>query len=504
MKPLAEISEIALLAALAGILVLAPIRACAQTPAASQAASEDTVLFDFKDAAGAADWSPAKLPEVKTDQPAPKVEIVTGSAAGASGLKLTFDGGDWPVVATTNIPVEGNWKPFQTLKATLTADKPIVAYFRILQGKPDDKGKHPYWEHTMILQKGVNDLVLTIRSGPGAGVIDPKNGDITSFIIGAFQPAKGQTLVVNGVLLSKVWPPPKVIGWYSPYCHDGYSSSAAAEFKRTGTLPRFKVLGAAADEPQEVADCADLARQLKDKWTKPEPKTIEQVEADFRAGFEALKKDHPKAVMAILREGEKGYDPAAPDKAYAGWKFVYISCHGPDGPNPGREKTPAKYETVEAFMRHRSPILQADLSSIPKGAAVLAARLVVTRVGAADLKVPEKPNMWVAEPCNREWDDTAANCYFYAKGKLWKAVSGLYYGEDPDYWPVLLMHGPAGGGAVSDWDFTEALKFWTGGQHENHGFFLYGESSDYMSMYTPKAKDIKQRPAIMVVYEPKQ
>ena len=155
-------------------------------------------------------------------------------------------------------------------------------------------------------------------------------------------------------------------------------------------------------------------------------------------------------------------------------------------------------------MRHRSILTQADLSSIPKGASILAARLVVTRAGAADLKVPEKPNLWVAEPCNRDWDDTSANCYYYAKGKLWKGVSGLFYGDDPDYWPVFLTHGPAGGGAVSEWDFTEAVKFWLDGTHENHGFFLHGDSNDYMRAYTPLAKDIKRRPAILVIYEPKQ
>ncbi len=61
------------------------------------------------------------------------------------------------------------------------------------------------------------------------------------------------------------------------------------------------------------------------------------------------------------------------------------------------------------------------------------------------------PPLRAAEPCNRDWDDKSANCYFYAKGKLWKGVSGLYYGGDPDYRPVFLCHGPAGGGAVSDW-----------------------------------------------------
>ena len=155
-------------------------------------------------------------------------------------------------------------------------------------------------------------------------------------------------------------------------------------------------------------------------------------------------------------------------------------------------------------MRHRSVLMQADLSSVPKDATILAARLVVTRSLGSDLKPPAKPNLWVAEPCNRDWDAASANCYCYAKGKYWKAVSGLYYGEDPDFWPVFIAHGPAGGGAVSVWDFTEAVKFWFDGQHANHGFFLYGDSNDYMSLYTPRVKDIKLRPALMVVYEPRK
>jgi len=52
-------------------------------------------------------------------------------------------------------------------------------------------------------------------------------------------------------------------------------------------------------------------------------------------------------------------------------------------------------------------------------------------------------------------------------------------------------------------DFTEAVKFWFGGRRANHGFFLYGDSNDYMSLYTPRVKDIKLRPALMVIYEPK-
>jgi hypothetical protein len=461
------------------------------------AAAEDTVLFDFAKAS-AADWAPAKLPDVKTDAPAPKVEIVTGGDA-AKGLKLTFDGGVWPVVGTAKIPVGGNWKEFQTLKADLETDRPGVAYFRLLQGKPDATGKQPLWEKTMILPAGRSEVVLTIRHGISSTVIDPAKGQITALRIGMFRPEKGQTLTVSSIRLSPDWPPPQATGWFTPYNHDGYSAAFARDYRKTGKLPRFKVLGT----DLEVASYEELSKQLKDKWTKPEPRTIDQVEAEFKAEFEKLKKDHPKAVLAILRDGEKGVDPAQPGKVYAGWKCVYLSCHGPDGPNPGRENTPRLYDTVEAFMRHRSPLMQADLSVIPKGAAILAARLVITRMQASDLKPPEKPNLWVAEPCNREWDPAAATCYQYAPGKLWKAVSGLYYGEDPDFWPVFLMHGPAGGGPVSVWDFTEALKFWTDGRHENHGFFFYGDSSDYMRMVTPLHKDVKLRPAILVIFDPK-
>jgi hypothetical protein len=277
-----------------------------------------------------------------------------------------------------------------------------------------------------------------------------------------------------------------VLGWYSPYNHDGYSSAVAREYQRTGAITKFKVLGT----DLEVADLPDLAKRLKAKWTKPEAKTIEQVESDFKAELAKLRRDHPKAVLAILRDG---------------WKMVYVNCHGPDGPNQGRETTPRLGEAVEVFMRHRSVLMRADLSSIPRGSTILAARLVVTRTtGPGDRKPPEKANLWVAEPCNRAWDESLANCYFYAKGKHWKAVSGLYHGEDPDHWPVFLAHGPAGGGAVSTWDFTEAVKFWLDGKHANHGLFLHGDSVDYMRMYTHRAKDVKRRPAVMVIYEPKR
>jgi len=455
------------------------------------AEENEQVLFNFARESAAKDWTPVKLPEVKDDRPAPTIEIASGS------LKLTFAGGDWPAVGTTTIAVAGNWKPFQTLRAELTVDRPCVAYFRANQGVLDPKAEQRAWQKTMTLMPGRNEVTLMLRHGIGS--LDPDKGDVTSFVIGMFRPRKGQSLLVGNVRLSTGWPAPQVLGWYSPYNHDGYSAAAARDYARTGAVPTFKVLGT----DLEVAGLPDLAKRMKDAWVKPEPMTIEQVEGAFRAEFEKLKRDHPRAVLAVLREGDKGFDPSQPGKAYEGWRLVYVNCHGPDGPNPGREKTPAPGDTVEVFMRHRSVLMRADLASIPKDAHVLAAKLVITRALAGDLKPPDKPNLWVTEPCNRDWDEASANCYFFAKGKHWKGVSGLYYGEDPDFWPVLLSHGPAGGGVVSAWDFTEGVKFWLDGKHANHGFFLHGDSSDYMRMYTPQAKELKQRPALMVIYEPK-
>ena len=142
--------------------------------------------------------------------------------------------------------------------------------------------------------------------------------------------------------------------------------------------------------------------------------------------------------------------------------------------------------------------MQVDLSGIPAGAKVLAARLVLSRT--TDGK-PSKPNLFVAEPCTRPWVEEEANCYEYAAGKFWKAVSGTYHGEDADFLPLFLAYGPTGFPAAS-WEFTEAVKHWVEGKNPNHGFFLYGDSGDYLRVHTRESGDEKKRPALLVAYVP--
>src|SRR5207249_4878143 len=144
-----------------------------------------------------------------------------------------------------------------------------------------------------------------------------------------------------------------------------------------------------------------------------------------------------------------------------------------------RAKRYGREATGESFMRHRSLILQADLSAIPVGAEILAARFILVRASKVDPeKNPSKmPTLWVAEACNRPWQEFEVNGYQYANDKFWKSVGGLsavsYAADDPDFLPLYLAYGP-GQGRVNVWDFTQAVKFWTDAKHENHGFMLHG------------------------------
>jgi hypothetical protein len=207
-------------------------------------------------------------------------------------------------------------------------------------------------------------------------------------------------------------------------------------------------------------------------------------------------------VLAILRDGEKGYDPAQADKVYAGWKDAHINSHGPDGNYVGRARNSGKAATQEVFMRHRTALMRVDLSSIPQGAEILAARLLIVRASSGKMNNPEQPNLWVVEPCNRPWEEYEVNAFQYAKDKFWKEVGGFHWGEDPDFLPIFLVYGP-GQPKVNCWDFAEAVRFWTSGKHANHGFMLHGDSKDYMMAHAREATAIKDRPAVLVIYEPK-
>ena len=136
--------------------------------------------------------------------------------------------------------------------------------------------------------------------------------------------------------------------------------------------------------------------------------------------------------------------------------------------------------------------------------AIPPARLIIIRDHDKPVKEhnAQQPNLWVVEPCNRPWEEYEVNAYEYAKDRFWQAIGGMYYGDDPDFLPLYLAHGPSQG-KVNSWDFTSAVRFWTDGKHNNHGFMLHGDAGDWFPRaHAREAKDIKDRPAVWVIFEP--
>jgi hypothetical protein len=433
------------------------------------------LLYDFEDPADIAAWSNLALPDGK-EPPVKWERVAEHATSGQHSLKITFAGGEWPTLTTTQVTED--WLNYSTFQADVTASRRCVVGFTVMQEKSTRAkgwdGGISRWTKTAFLEPGKNTVTASLRQ-PNDYAIHPKWGKIVRFEIFMYRPHDGESIFVDNIRLTT-------------------AKESPVQFKT-----QLRVLGA----DLVVADVQELGKKLKDRWTKPEPKTIEQVEAEFKAKYDELKKTHPHAVLAILRDGEKNYDPKNPEKAYAGWKDAYWSSHGPDGLTHERAENLGKRASHEVFMRHRSPLMQVDLSSIPKGAEILAGQLVILRANAPSKEhnPEEKPTMWVAEPCNRPWEEYEVNAYEYARDKFWREIGGRYYGDDPDFLPFFLAYGP-GCGKVNVWDFTEAVRFWTSGGHANHGFMLHGDSHDYMIAHSREAAEVKNRPAVMVVYDP--
>jgi hypothetical protein len=252
----------------------------------------------------------------------------------------------------------------------------------------------------------------------------------------------------------------------------------------------------------EVAGVRELWSKLKDRWTPPVAKTVAEIETQFAARCEELRKVHPRATLAIFRDGEKLPDGGV----YAGWRNAYFSSHGPDSSTIGRAAN--RRSGYEIFMRHRAPVMRVDFAPIPAGSQILEAALVVVR--ASEHYDPERhplknPTLWVVEPCNRPWVEDEVNAYQYAKDKFWKTVGGMhsYADPDPDFLPLYLAYGP-GQGRVNVWDFTRAVKFWTEEGRVNHGFMLHCDHTDWMqSAHSRESASLKDRPAVLVIYEPR-
>jgi hypothetical protein len=449
---------------------------------------KNLLLFDFDKAVDLKAWTNLELSSAKVKEPTAKIERSAAKvSSGKHSLKITFAGGTWPTLTTTRVPAD--WNAWHTLMADVWASRPCVVGFTVLQEQ--SKRGEGYeeavsrWTRTAFIKAGKNQVSAALRPAYG-NTLDPKRGKVVRFEIFMYKPRAGEAIFIDNIRLSKTKEkqPPEKMSF----------TVAGTNWVLDGVNPSG-VLSAGA--------VIELGKKLKAGWTKSKERSVAQLEEEFAALHARLKKKHPHAVLAKLRDGEKGYDPRKLDKVYAGWKDAYFSSHGPDGMYRTRAENRGRDQTQEIFMRHRSPLMRVDLSSIPRGSAILAARLIVVRATNTMANDPRKhPTMWVVEPCNRPWHEYEVNAFQYAKDKFWKQVGGFHWGDDPDFLPMFLAYGP-GRGTVNWWDFTRAVRFWTSGAHPNHGFMLHGDARDYMVAHTRETKEILNRPAVLVIYEPK-
>jgi hypothetical protein len=444
----------------------------------------DLILFDFENEDDLKDWTNLDTGGATGKELARFERSTDMVTSGKHSLKITFTGGSWPTLTTTSVPAD--WNAWHTLQADVAVSRPCVIGFTVLQER--SKRGNGYeeavsrWTRTFFLKAGMNQISAALRPASG-NVLDPQRGKIVRFEIFMYNPHDGEAITIDNIRLSKTKAEerPERVSFTvagTDWVLDGVNS--------TGVLSAGAVM--------------ELGKKLSSSWTRPEERTVAQFEEEFAAQYAAMKKKHPRAVLAVLRDGERGYDPDHSDRAYAGWKDAYFSSHGPDGMYRARAENRGRDETQEVFMRHRSPLMRVDLSTIPRGSEILAARLIVVRA-RNDRDPLKEPTMWVVEPCNRPWEENEVNAFQYANDKFWKQVGGFCWGDDPDFLPLFLAYGP-GRGKVSWWDFTQAVRYWTSGDHPNHGFMLHGDSRDYMTAYTREARDLKNRPAVLVIYVP--
>jgi len=470
-----------LLAAATGMLGVSAAITLGQVKApASQPA--DTTLVPFESEADVKNWSALHDPAAKAQDPDAKVEwSKEGAFPGAPSMKITFDGGQWPAV-TTSVVAVADWTPFNAVKVEVATSRPCVVGFRAYSDKAAAADINAHWEKTVFLQAGRNSLVIPVGFG-----VKFTGKQIGAMDIYMYSPHPGESLQVANVRLAKVKAAP-------------------------GATTEFAVLGT----DLKVKGPLELAAKLKEKLPTTQPATVDEVEAAFKSRYDELKKTHPKAVLAILRDGEKGSDAANPAKVYEGWKDTMVFTHPPDANHREQSLNHGREATLFCYARNTNfRMMQVDLSVIPNSSAILAAELMLVRkpTGAKEDRDSQygglAPTLRVFEACNRDWEETEINAFQYAKDKAWKELAGAdWTGDDPDFLPLYVAYGyTQGAGIVHTWDFSEAVKYWTAGTHPNHGYSMfcqYHEPDRWWASPSRRAANVKDRPALMVIYEPQE
>ena len=110
-------------------------------------------------------------------------------------------------------------------------------------------------------------------------------------------PHKGESIFVDNVRLS-----PEVPTATTPL-HIDYVYSPGQDHAFWPKLEKkIPVLGTSF----QVTNANDLGDKLKEKWVKPEDRTVAQIEAEVRAQLEELKKKYPGGGLGRLARWRNG------------------------------------------------------------------------------------------------------------------------------------------------------------------------------------------------------
>ena len=416
---------------------------------------------------------------------------------GERGLKLTFSGGRFPTVTTGELPAF-DLTPRRTFMTDVIVNRTCVVIFRIVYEHQDDvkPQNFPRWEKAALCPPGTNTVIEEFQS-------DPKLGKPVAFEIGMYNPHPEESIHIGNVRFLRTTPAVS-----TPFRDRNIIVSGQFRIRFPVMQSRWKVL----ELTESFANLSELAKKFRGDWVKPDPTqplSFDSVEKEMQSRLTELQKEHPEAVLVVFRQGQPGFDLSRPEQIYTGWSDTYLAGHDPTSAFLQRTQPFGREKTYEVFLRRRCPLIRIDVSSIPQSAEILAAQLVLTRSDKPDpTKIssmsPYKPTFFVAEACNRPWIESEENIFEYAKDKFWHEISGMDWdGNDPDFLPLIIAYGQSNVG-VSRWNFTEAVRYWRTTGNMNHGFALTSIEMDYMNCFSAKAKQLSDRPALLVIYEPKK
>ena len=435
------------------------------------ALAEDVVFGDFEGETELALWKSGFYDTASKETPPTLTLSKENATSGDNSLMIKFNGGFLPMVSLKTLPNVNDWYFYKSLSFDLTAETDTMLGVQVLQEKKAT------FDSRVLVKKGLSKLNFTFVP-ERSGSIDLTGGPVTELRFYFYKPKTGAVFYLDNIRLKEKIRKKDI-------------SNSEDQNKSWYKTLTFSVLGAKTSAPVALPN---IKSALSDDFYEKQlgAKTTEEMEKLIRGNYLELKKINPKAVLSIFRNGEK----EASSKVYSGSKTAFLSTHGPD---TSMSLLPMLGEERELFMRHRVLLFSFENLNLPENSEILNAYFVLNTN-----KMTPGGSLFIAEAINRAWNENEVTAYTYDKDKFWNNFGGISNsGDDPDCLPLILAYGFRKE-KVSAWDFTEAVKYWTNGKNANHGFFFPClDGADYCSVSTNRAKNIKDRPAIYVIYVPK-